>query len=234
MMTLVDWDFKDAAANSTGPQVNRQKSARNFAVKQMDRLTGQAVLFDAKRNQTHTATLTSCDCVDFSRQKNVCKPCMHIYRLAAELGLIQLEHMDHALANRLDLEAAAFETARLQHLPAEPMQWGRWSAEVHESFVQKNRQWRGYEDVFRHKVVEHLGGRCFVNRWPVSLDRCGCPDFDERRLPCKHMYALAISSDILLPLTYSEYAAANKRDEEMFFHHWGAASTKRRPLVLPG
>lgn len=27
--------------------------------------------------------------------------------------------------------------------------------------------------------------------YTVSLDRCTCPDFQERGLPCKHIYALA-------------------------------------------
>ena len=50
-------------------------------------------------------------------------------------------------------------------------------------------------------------------------------------MPCKHIYSVAISTEIPLPLAYAEYTAANERGEELFFHHWGLASTKREPLL---
>ena len=152
---------------------------------------------------------------------------MHIYRLAAELGLLQLEYMDHDLASRIDSEQSQTETMRLQKLAQDVNQWGLWAAEIHASFVQKNRQWRGYRDVYDYKLVtQHPDGTWTVNNWCASLADCACPDFDERRLPCKQIYAVALSSNIHLPLSLAEYQTAMKRGEELFFHAWGEVRTK--------
>ena len=224
------WDFQDKVSNSTLPQVNRQKSARNLAVQQLDRELARAVLFDPKRNETHAASLNECDCVDFTRQRTAFKPCMHIYRVAAELGMVELKHMDRALAARINSEAVNAETKRLQAILRNEHQWGGWDMELHESFVQKNRQWRAYEDVHRNQLVEQKGAVWFVNGWPASLERCGCPDFDDRNLPCKHIYAVALLSEISLPLAVTAYFSATERDQELFFHPWGQASTLRECL----
>jgi len=51
---LIDWNFQDEAANSTTPQINRQKSARNLEILQFDPSEPHAVFFDSKRNEkTH-------------------------------------------------------------------------------------------------------------------------------------------------------------------------------------
>ena len=109
------------AANSTTPQINRRKSARNLEVLQFDPSEPRAVFFDPKRGTRHTATLTECDCSDFNlagtNPRKTFKPCMHIYRLAIELGLLEAKYLDHrarfALAGALSHE----ETHRLQQLP---------------------------------------------------------------------------------------------------------------------
>lgn len=120
-------------ANSTLAQINRQKSARNLFVREFDPIAKRAVLYDPKREQTHTPTLSSCDCVDFQRLKTVARPCMHIYRVAAELGLITLDHMDRGIAARVDTEEREKETKRLQLLLRDKSQWGDWAREIHEA-----------------------------------------------------------------------------------------------------
>ena len=140
---LINWNFQDEAANATTPQINRQKSARNLEILQFDPSEPRAVFFDSKRNEKHTATLTQCDCNDFTRLK-VPKPCMHIYRLAIELGLIEAKYLDrqarHALVPTLSRE----ETQRLQRLGRQSTQWGCWASEIHAYGTQLNRQYRAY------------------------------------------------------------------------------------------
>ena len=96
---LIEWDFSDEAANSTTQQINRQKSARNLGVREFDHSVPSAVFHDAGRKQTHRATLLTCDCRDFnfagSSPRKSFRPCMHIYRLAIELGLIEAKHLNH-------------------------------------------------------------------------------------------------------------------------------------------
>jgi SWIM zinc finger len=228
-VTLEHWDISDKAANSSLQQINRQKSARNLFVQRFDRSSGRAVLYDPKRKQTHIATLKTCDCVDFQRLKQVVYPCMHIYRVAAELGLLTLDHMDRALAERIDAESRIAETERLQALPRDRTIWGNWSSEIHESFVQKNRQWRGYVDVYGVEgLVERSGSGWLINGWSASVSQCHCPDFDERKLPCKHIYAVAILSEIRLPLSKQHFDEIWSRGDELFFHAWGEVSSKRQ------
>src|SRR6266581_5509342 len=145
---LTNWNFRDEAANATTPQINRQKSARNLEVLQFDPSEPRAVFFDPKRGTRHTATLTECDCSDFNlagaNPRKTFKPCMHIYRLAIELGLLEAKYLDHrarfAMAGVLSHE----ETHRLQRLSPDAAQWGGWASEIHTSGIQRNRQYRAY------------------------------------------------------------------------------------------
>ena len=229
---LINWNFRDGVSNSTLPQVNRQKSARNLFVREIDRVNRRAVFFDAKRNEVHAATLQECDCTDFLRQKKSVKPCMHIYRLAAELDLFELTYLDNATASRVEGELGRMETGRLQLLPKDTVQWGGWSSSLHDSFVQRNRQWRGYDDVFRFQLVERIDDGWRVNGWPVSLSQCTCPDFAERKLPCKHIYSVAIAGGIALPLALSDYRETVERGEVLFFYMKGKTSVKREDAGL--
>src|SRR5271157_2766264 len=120
---LINWNFRDEAVNSTTPQINRQKSARNLVILQFDPSEPLAVFFDPKRKERHTATLTECDCYDFTRL-NVPKPCMHIYRLAIELGLIEAKYLNHLARRSLAVTLWHEETRRLQRLALDPKQWG--------------------------------------------------------------------------------------------------------------
>lgn len=95
---LKNWDFKDPELNSTTPQINRQKSARNLTVISIDMHNAIGVFFDAKKGTKNTATLNSCDCIDFNfsgrSPRKTFKPCMHIYCLAIELGLLEMKYED--------------------------------------------------------------------------------------------------------------------------------------------
>ena len=56
------------------------------------------VFLDPKKETRNTASLTRCDCKDFNFSGNsprkCFKPCMHIYRLAMELGLLEMKYED--------------------------------------------------------------------------------------------------------------------------------------------
>jgi len=206
---LTNWDFKNEAENSSTQQINRQKSARNLEILQFDPSEPRAVFYDRKRDAKQTATLADCDCNDFnlsgSSPRKSFKPCMHIYRLAIELGLIEAKYLDQrarfALASTLSRE----ETARLQGFTPDPAQWGGWAREIHASGIQRNRQYRAYS------IGDSERG------YSVSLAACDCMDFLERRLPCKHIYAAALASKISLPLTRAEFETAKKQGIEIVF-----------------
>jgi hypothetical protein len=219
---LTNWNFKDQAANSTVPQVNRQKSARNLEILAFDPSEPRAVFFDPKRNARNTATLSQCDCTDFrfigKTPRHDYKPCMHIYRLAIELGLIEAKYLDHHARFASVTMLSHEETLRLQSLAADTTQWGGWRQETHLSGVQKNRQYRAYLIVNEEPPGIQKNERGWtIHGYTVSLDRCGCMDFSERKLPCKHIYAAAITAAIELPFSQRDYETARKNGQEIVF-----------------
>ena len=149
---LRNWDFRDPEANETLSQINRQKSAMNLLVASLDRDRRTGQFLDPKKGILVTASLERCECRDFGFAGNSARksfrPCMHIYRLAMELGLMDVRFADHAARRAEDRDRIAeqrdIETARLRALPRDPKRWGRWHAAVHESGLQRNRQYRAY------------------------------------------------------------------------------------------
>lgn len=93
MGKLANWDFGDEKINSDTQQVNRQKSALNIEVIEIDK-EGNTGVFSDKKNGIVTATLSECECKDFNFIGNSPRksffPCMHIYRLAMELSLMEV------------------------------------------------------------------------------------------------------------------------------------------------
>jgi hypothetical protein len=67
IMEAIDsnWDFQNETVNSTTPQINRQKSARNLVILEFHPSEPRAAFFDPRRDNTHVATLTQCDWHDF-------------------------------------------------------------------------------------------------------------------------------------------------------------------------
>src|ERR1700722_9827126 len=97
----MSWDFSNTEENSTTSQINRQKSARNLTVQSLDKANRRATFYDAKLKLLITTELTACNCRDFNyvgkSPRSQFKPCMHIYRLAMETGLIDVRHEDYKL-----------------------------------------------------------------------------------------------------------------------------------------
>ena len=59
--------------------------------------------------------------------------------------------------------------------------WGGWSPTIHADRKQKARCARAEEN----------------RNYETTLSSCSCPDFAERRLPCKHIYNLAIAEELI-------------------------------------
>ena len=59
--------------------------------------------------------------------------------------------------------------------------WGGWSPTIHADRKQKARCARSEKS----------------NIYETTLSSCSCPDFAERRLPCKHIYSLAIAEGLI-------------------------------------
>ncbi len=141
----------------------------------------------------------SCECDDFNlsggHPRKKFKPCMHMYRLAAELGLMKIKQISKKtlLANMTPEERKAFELKELQSQAKDPSQWGEWSVKLHKDWRQKERQYRAYEIMSDDHTINSSNRTGVINCYQTSLYECTCTDFEERKLPCKHIYCLALS-----------------------------------------
>ena len=219
---LINWNFQDEVANSNTQQINRQKSARNLDILEFDPSEPRAVFFDPKRNAKNTATLSACDCNDFNlagaSPRKSFKPCMHIYRLAIEMGIVEAKYSDHRARFALAAKSSRDETGRLQSLALDASQWGNWSAAIHASGIQRNRQYRAYRMYHdEHDMIQVTADGWRIHGYAVALSLCGCMDFLERKLPCKHIYCAALASNIPLPFNQADYDDARSRGLEIVF-----------------
>lgn len=80
--------------------------------------------------------------------------------------------------------------------------WSEWDASIHRANGQYERLGRAVDSSSPIVIEEYdpLTQKASVigasgNRYTTSYRRCSCPDFRSRRLPCKHMYALAVALD---------------------------------------
>lgn len=53
-----------------------------------------------------------------------------------------------------------------------------------------------------------------IHEYDTTLSTCTCPDFRERKLPCKHIYCLALLLGERLEISQSEYE--NYKEEGYF------------------
>ena len=220
-VVLKVWDFGDPESNGTVSQVNRQKSAVNLVVASLDRGRQLGQFLDREKRVTNIASLSGCDCRDFSfvgrTPRKSFKPCMHIYRLAMELGLLEAKYQDHALRRAEEQHDMADikdrETFRLSSMPRDSSQWGNWSKEIHRSGLQRNRQYRAYFIVDDEFIEGQPSDSSWtVHGYSVTLEDCQCADYAERGIPCKHIYAVAMFRR--LPIDIKRRAYENAREEE--------------------
>src|SRR5262249_16137847 len=139
------------------------------------------------------------------------------YRLAIELGLIEAKYLDHHARLVLAMNLAKEETRRLQLLPPDTTQWGGWASQIHESGLQRNRQYRAYAIAREEGDIHQNENGWTVHGYGVALDGCECMDFLDRKLPCKHIYSVALASQITLPFTEPEFQIARKQGLEIVF-----------------
>jgi len=223
---LESWDFADDALNGTTSLTNRQKSAAHLAVAALDRTARTASFLDVEHQTKSQTSLQSCDCRDFlfvgRTPRKKLQPCMHIYRLAMELGLMEPHYLDHTgrqAVHRGNIgQLKQTEDVRLRDLGRDPKAWGGWPAAVHQSGLQRNRQYRAYflvDDERSSMLQKDSGWR--VRDYLTALDDCSCPDFGERQLPCKHIYAIAILERLAIALSWGEYEVARQRGQPIVF-----------------
>jgi len=206
----MQWDFSDPVLNETVQQINRQKSALNQELVFLDRGEKLAVFTDPYDGR-NTATLEACTCRDFnfagSGVRKKFSPCKHIYRLCFELGILPVKYYDFKTRMKMmtSEEKREWTLDKMRAYPADTTKWGNWNEKVHRHFSQALRQIRAYEilDLYPDQAVHFKEN--VIHGYNTNLTNCSCPDFSDRKLPCKHIYVQAILGGYELPVSEKDY-----------------------------
>ena len=81
-------------------------------------------------------------------------------------------------------------------------EWPDWDGAIHEDEAQVQRQGRAVTYPFSFEIDHDKETGIFssttdIPYYETTLSGCTCYDFQERRLPCKHMYWLAAELEVI-------------------------------------
>lgn len=185
----IGWERYDSAGYLTDDQIRRMnRAAISTQMKIMSTDPEQQCIYvHGDREEGYRIDKYGCSCPDFEERY---LPCKHIYFLAFKLAG---EHPDE------DIE-------KIQRLFITMPDWKKWSYGIHKETAQFVRLRLALVDDSgisvmcydpKYKIAKILDKK-YGNKGKVYLtssSRCGCADFQKRKYPCKHMYALAVELD---------------------------------------
>lgn len=170
-MTAAENKFwNNAELHNDEEQIFRQLKARSNKCRPLSiSKDEQKGIFPGADRSIYETALDNCTCKDFGFRK---LPCKHMYRLAHELGLFRLDKIS-------------------------TKGWGGWPVTLHKESAQQDRLFRGaYEEMsIGHPSEDRTNLQ--INHCRASLTNCTCPDFEERKKPCKHIYRMAILKGLI-------------------------------------
>ena len=170
---LKEWNDWDLEVHEDPAQIDRQGRAmtypftfRIFKRKMMGRFSSTTDL------PYYDTSLTECTCYDFQGRK---LPCKHIYRLAVELGYIEI-------INRPTFDKAKVEAIKnSDDIDSEPDQVKRQKSAMTSKCAPVSVDYAARTGVFAGSGKEP---------YQTTETTCTCRDYFVRRLPCKHIYRL--------------------------------------------
>ena len=170
---LKNWNFWDNNIHSEKPQIERQGRAMYYPFTFEINENEKTATFSSSTDLPYYNTsLSSCDCYDFQERK---LPCKHIYRLAVELGYIEIFNRP-----TFDKEALA-KIKNSSDVDNEPDQLKRQKSALEKKCTPVSIDKEHCVAVFKSS------GKGF---YEATLETCTCRDYFVRRLPCKHIYRL--------------------------------------------
>ncbi len=174
---LQAWPEWDCSVHADVAQIDRQERAMNYPFSfEIDSETKTARFSSTSDLSYYDTTLASCTCHDFEDRH---LPCKHIYRLAAELGIIEIFRRKPGGQDKDLLESVKNSSNIDEH----PEQLKR---------IEKARETKcaPLSIDFDNRMAT-FGGSGKVP-YETTVDTCTCRDYFVRRLPCKHIYRLRI------------------------------------------
>lgn len=125
----------------------------------------------------YETSLTKCTCHDFQERQ---LPCKHIYRLAVELGIIEIIKRRSGI-KKGDLNKSIEDVNACDNIDDHPEQ-------VKRAEKAKGSKMKPLSIDYENRTALFAGS----GKEPYKTDMCSCTcrDFILRKLPCKHIYRL--------------------------------------------
>ena len=168
---LKDWPDWDTSIHEDDAQIARQGRAMTYPCTFKVNKRKKTARFSSTTDLPYYDTsLEECTCYDFQERQ---LPCKHIYRLAVELGIIEI------------IKRPTFDKEKLEAIKS--------SEDIDSTPDQLKRQ-KSAEKCKLLSIDPETGVGIFAGSgktpYETTVDSCTCRDFFVRRLPCKHIYRL--------------------------------------------
>lgn len=174
---LTPWTDWDVSIHENPAQISRQGRSMTYPFDfEIDEFSQTGRFSSTTDLPYYDTTLSSCTCYDFQNRH---LPCKHIYRLAVELGIVEIVKRSST------------------HYDKDILQEIRASGDIDNHPEQKKRiaSARSAKTTPDSIDTEHKTGifpGSGKQPYITTLSSCTCVDFVRRKLPCKHIYRLAI------------------------------------------
>lgn len=169
------WKDWDVSIHEDQAQIERQGRAIKYPMDYGINAGSRTAWFSSTSDLPYYETsLSACTCYDFQERK---LPCKHMYRLAHELGVIEIVKRQSGGYDKKSIEAI------------------KNSGDADSDPEQVKRQERAKEKKCAPLSVDYENRTAVFkgsgkDPYLATEDSCTCRDFFVRRLPCKHIYRL--------------------------------------------
>ena len=176
---IQEWPEWDNSIHSDAAQIERQGKAMTYPFTfQVDKEAKTARFSSTSFHPYYDTSLSRCNCEDF-KKRNL--PCKHIYRLAVELGIIEIfKRKPGGYTKNVHREKLS-EVLESGDIDSHPDQVKRMEKAKGGKMAPLSIDYEGKQAIF--------AGSGKVP-YETTLDSCTCRDYVVRRLPCKHIYRL--------------------------------------------
>lgn len=179
---LKEWSEWEVAVHNDADQISRQGRAMTYPFTfDIDPAAKTARFSSTSDLPYYDTSLSQCTCGDFQYRH---LPCKHIYRLAVELGVIEIIRRPSGGYNK---ELLA-EVKSMEDVDSHPEQ------------VKRIEKAKGIKmtpisiDYMSQTAIFSGSGK---TPYETTVVTCTCRDFFVRRLPCKHIYRLRMELEKL-------------------------------------
>lgn len=175
---LKEWSEWDVSVHSDDAQISRQGRAMTYPFMFDIDETAKTARFSSTSDLPYYDTsLSQCNCYDFQGRQ---LPCKHMYRLAVELGVIEIIRRKPGSGSAASKELLA-EIKASKDVDSHPEQVKRMKSA-------KSAKMTPISIDYIEQIAIFAGSG--KNLYKTTVDSCTCRDFFVRRLPCKHIYRL--------------------------------------------